>query len=278
MAMSDNDSLLGLERSNFARFIHDGPEISALRLLALPHSHDFSEGPPPNELVNQIRRLRCPVMLCLASLLLSLITQAWCAVDGWNVYGGGLDVPAQCKTLKYWLSAYLASTLLPLTTSLVLALPLGVIAMATGILVRAMTPASCEEEASSLWQFINEVSVKGLVCLVALTIILGVTSSSIFPTLRDIEDRWGVSGSAMTEVIESIQSSGDVDVPDGTECAICLGNSCSESGQRESWRSLPCQHHFHKDCLLEWLARKMRCPLCRMDLHWAYHSQAASVV
>jgi hypothetical protein len=32
-----------------------------------------------------------------------------------------------------------------------------------------------------------------------LTIILGVTSSSIFPTLRDIEDRWGVSGSAMTE-------------------------------------------------------------------------------
>ena len=29
-----------------------------------------------------------------------------------------------------------------------------------------------------------------------------------------------------------------------------------------------------KDCLLEWLARKMRCPLCRMDLHWAYHSQA----
>lgn len=70
----------------------------------------------------------------------------------------GLDVPSQCKPLKYWLSAYLvpslqscsqlgfyreenlrpseASTLLPLTTSLALALPLGVFAMATGILVR----------------------------------------------------------------------------------------------------------------------------------------------
>ena len=33
-------------------------------------------------------------------------------------------------------------------------------------------------------------------------------------------------------------------------------------------------HRLPKDCLLEWLARKMRCPLCRMDLHWAYHSQA----
>ena len=33
----------------------------------------------------QMRRLRCPVMLCLASLLLSLITQAWCAVDPWQL-------------------------------------------------------------------------------------------------------------------------------------------------------------------------------------------------
>ena len=43
-----------------------------------------------------------------------------------------------------------ASTLLPLTTSVALALPLGVLAMATGILVRAMTPASCEKEAMLL--------------------------------------------------------------------------------------------------------------------------------
>lgn len=270
MGEVDNESLLGLDRSNFSRLFHDGPEISALRLLGLPHSHDFSEGPPPLELVSQMRRLRCPVILCLASLIVSLITQAWCAVDGWNVYGGGLDVPSQCKPLKYWLSAYLASTLLPLTTSLALALPLGVIAMATGILVRAMTPASCEAEASNLWQFINEVSVKGLVCVVALTIILGVTSTTIFPTLREIEDRWGVSGTAVTEVIEAIQASADVDVPANTECPICLG--CDSE---ESWRELPCSHRFHKDCLMEWLARKTRCPLCRMDLHRAYHQAGA---
>ena len=152
-------------------------QISALRLLALPHSHDFSEGPPPHQVVNQaetmggfvlrksreigqnppirrslisfpemtggylfnlgvvysnlceqndprdcrwpmaqgelnnflgafvqcdtntkinithlpsqkwfsfhrqMRKLRFPMVLCLTSLLLSLITQAWCAVD-----------------------------------------------------------------------------------------------------------------------------------------------------------------------------------------------------
>lgn len=81
------------------------------------------------------------------------------------------------------------------------------------------------------------------------------------------------------EVIENIQSSEDVDVPSDTECPICLGDS-----SQESWRELPCSHRFHKaeetlesfesaleDCLVEWLARKTRCPLCRMDLHWAYH-------
>lgn len=31
-------------------------EISALRLMGLPHSHDFSEGPPPDEVINQARQ------------------------------------------------------------------------------------------------------------------------------------------------------------------------------------------------------------------------------
>ena len=28
-------------------------EVSALRLMGIPHSHDFSEGPPPQELLRQ---------------------------------------------------------------------------------------------------------------------------------------------------------------------------------------------------------------------------------
>lgn len=41
-----------------------------------------------------------------------------------------------------------------------------------------------------------------------LTIILGITSTSIFPTLRSIENRWGLSGSAMTEALEDGVTSG----------------------------------------------------------------------
>ena len=84
-------------------------------------------------------------------------------------------------------------------------------------------------------------SIKGLVCVVALAIIVGTSSTRIFPTLREIEDRWGVAGTAVAEVIENIQSSEDVDVPPDTECPICLGDS-----SQESWRELPCSHRFHK--------------------------------
>ena len=38
-----------------------------------------------------------------------------------------------------------------------------------------------------------------------LTIILGITSTTVFPTLRSIENRWGLSGSAMTEAREGWQ-------------------------------------------------------------------------
>ncbi|CAJ1336364.1 unnamed protein product [Effrenium voratum] len=126
---------------------------------------------------------------------------------------------------------------------------------------------NCSSQAPTLWQFINEVSLKGLFCVVGLTVILGVTATTIFPTLRSIEDRWGVAGTAVTEVIEAIQSSAAVEVPADTECPICLGCEDSLLG---SWRELPCSHRFHEECLLEWIGRKPRCPLCRLDLHSAY--------
>eukprot|EP00439_Symbiodinium_sp_Y106_P025042 s5158_g3.t1 len=265
--MSDPDFILGLAGFQVSRLLQDGPEVSALQALSFPHSHDFSEGPPPAELIREVRQLRCPLGVCFVSFLLCVLSQACCAVDGWNLYGAGPDVPTHCRPLKYWLSAYLASTLLPLTTSMALALPLGVLAMATGTLVRALTPASCKNEAASLWQFVDEVGAKGLVCLAGLLIIAGLCAATIFPAIRAIDARWGASGSAVTEVIEAIREDQPPEVSPETECAICLGSDGALLG---AWRELPCSHRFHEDCLLEWVGRKLRCPLCRLDLHSAY--------
>ncbi|KAI8901755.1 hypothetical protein BC833DRAFT_576558 [Globomyces pollinis-pini] len=46
---------------------------------------------------------------------------------------------------------------------------------------------------------------------------------------------------------------------DDATCTICL---CEyEEGDR--LRQLGCKHHFHKDCIDEWLHRNGKCPLCK---------------
>ena len=45
-------------------------------------------------------------------------------------------------------------------------------------------------------------------------------------------------------------------------CAVCkdefiIGQECL---------LMPCQHHFHKDCLLPWLNERNSCPVCRYEL------------
>lgn len=41
-------------------------------------------------------------------------------------------------------------------------------------------------------------------------------------------------------------------------CSICLG----EYQSNDPLRRLPCQHHFHKDCVDQWLGISATCPLC----------------
>ena len=48
------------------------------------------------------------------------------------------------------------------------------------------------------------------------------------------------------------------------QCAICFSDY--EPDDTVVWSGLQCQHAFHTDCILPWLAKgKKRCPTCR---HW----------
>lgn len=68
------------------------------------------------------------------------------------------------------------------------------------------------------------------------------------------------------EVIQHIEVLQTSQVPLDEECAICL--SREEDGVL--WRRPACGHCFHEPCLLEWLAKATRCPVCRLDLQQAY--------
>ncbi|CAN0112020.1 unnamed protein product, partial [Heterosigma akashiwo] len=45
----------------------------------------------------------------------------------------------------------------------------------------------------------------------------------------------------------------------GQTCSVCLG----EYARGETLTLLGCGHHFHADCLDEWLRRRRVCPLCK---------------
>ena len=45
-------------------------------------------------------------------------------------------------------------------------------------------------------------------------------------------------------------------------CSICL----SPLRPGENCRSLPCDHHFHEPCLLQWVRTHNTCPVCRYAL------------
>lgn len=54
--------------------------------------------------------------------------------------------------------------------------------------------------------------------------------------------------------IEDIESS-------TTDCAICQDVISSDGCRIRS-----CQHVYHKNCLLDWFALNVRCPVCRHDI------------
>ncbi|GLE00056.1 hypothetical protein PINS_up008783 [Pythium insidiosum] len=50
--------------------------------------------------------------------------------------------------------------------------------------------------------------------------------------------------------------------PDDSSCCICL----NEYELSQELRVLPCEHHFHKECVDEWLLVNATCPTCRKPI------------
>jgi hypothetical protein len=50
--------------------------------------------------------------------------------------------------------------------------------------------------------------------------------------------------------------------PEDACCCICL----NDYEPAQSLRVLPCAHHFHKDCVDEWLLVNSTCPTCRTSI------------
>ena len=49
-----------------------------------------------------------------------------------------------------------------------------------------------------------------------------------------------------------------------TQCAICIGDFVGTDIIKAFYK---CEHIFHKNCLLDWLKKSNKCPLCNHDLN-----------
>ena len=48
------------------------------------------------------------------------------------------------------------------------------------------------------------------------------------------------------------------------ECVICYNDI--DISDRTAYMIAPCNHVFHKECLIQWMEVKMECPICRQPL------------
>lgn len=56
-----------------------------------------------------------------------------------------------------------------------------------------------------------------------------------------------------------------------SECSICLyalndKPYANPPTHVDKFAKTPCNHRFHKECLVDWMAQKYQCPLCRSEI------------
>lgn len=118
---------------------------------------------------------------------------------------------------------------------------------------------------ADFWSFLLEACVLQTVQAMLL-VAAAVASLTARPLMQQLSDLLQHSGTD-PEVLLHIDVLAPAEISAEEECVICLSR---EDEDGVPWRRLCCQHAFHETCLLEWLDKARRCPVCRLDLHEAY--------
>jgi len=83
------------------------------------------------------------------------------------------------------------------------------------------------------------------------------------PSVFGIKKIRKASPRLIKKVTTSKKFSDSLQIPkEDSNCAICL----SDYADGEEIRFLHCGHHFHSDCIMEWLVKNMTCPFCKKEI------------
>lgn len=211
-----------------------------------------------------VQRLRCRVGLALGATVATLPIAFWQLIVGAITYIS-TEKPACGGPMRIWLLGFLIlqlvwPTCMPSATMLLLGWCLGAL-----LLLR--DPPGCP----NLHDFVVQALL--LQCLQTLLLFLATYAAvMVQPLLQQLKDLLSERGTAQ-DIIDLIKIVPASQMPSEEECVICM--DCEEEGV--PWLELKCAHRFHETCLLQWLKKARRCPMCRIDLHEAYAQDLAVV-
>lgn len=205
-----------------------------------------------------VRQLRQRVTLALCCTMLTAPVAVWLLARGVSTYADS-GRPACGGPLRIWLLGFLMLQLAwPICMPSLTLLLLG---WCLGALVLLPKPKHCVE----IHEFLFEAAVLQTM-QAALLLVAAAAALTARPLVQRLGDLLSHSGTDQ-EVIGHIAVLPAGELTQDAECVICLSRD-DEDGV--PWRQLACGHHFHEPCLLEWLGKARRCPVCRLDLHVAY--------
>mmetsp|Transcript_8951 Transcript_8951/g.16109 ORF Transcript_8951/g.16109 Transcript_8951/m.16109 type:complete len:292 (-) Transcript_8951:15-890(-) len=205
-----------------------------------------------------VRQLRHRVSIAIVCAVLTAPIAVWLLVRGLATYVV-VEGPDCAGPLRIWLLGFLMLQLawpicMPSLTLLLLGWCLG-----ADILVPP--PKNCPRLHSFLVEALILQSLEALLLLAA-----ALAALTARPLIQSLGDLLSSSGTD-PEVVQLIRVLPGQSVPADEECVICLSR---EEEDGVDWRQLCCGHIFHEPCLLEWLKKARKCPVCRLDLHEAY--------
>jgi len=247
----------------------EGPRYGLGRLVTgllhalLPGRLDDMEAPRVARLVRQLRQR---VTLAICCTLFTVPIAMWLLVRGVATYVA-TEGPGCTGPLRIWLLGFLMLQLgWPICMPSLALLLLG---WCLGAVLLMQEPQHCLQ----IREFLVEASLLQTLQAVML-LVAAVAALTARPLVRRLGELLSHSGTD-PEVVNHITVLLPREVPAEEECVICLSR---EDEEGVPWRQLACGHRFHEPCLLKWLEKARRCPVCRLDLHREYRRAASAGV
>jgi len=243
----------------------DGVGRLVLGLLhtMLPNRLDDLQTP---RVAGLIRQLRQKVTVALCCTLMTAPIAVWLLVRGVAIYVA-TDSPKCSGPLRVWLLGFLMLELawpicMPSLTLLLLGWCLGAL-----LLLHKFPNPNCEQ----LYDFLIEASLLQFAQTIFL-LVAALAAVTARPLIRRLGELLNDAGTD-PEIVQHIGVVLPRQLPTDQECVICLSR---EEEDGVPWRRISCGHCFHEPCLLEWLEKARRCPVCRLDLHQQYRRETSN--